>query len=546
MKRNIVIISLIFVVLTIGLVVYMSLKSKESVRQTTDVVPEILQIGATQVNFLFEKVGTNQAPGGEYTINLKIASITGATTVDVSALQLRIKYPDGLTISSLPSSMGKTNVFSDSVKNNTNKKTIDMYLIADGDTATPFPKLSKDETLISFKVSSTAATNYKMNFDSNFANSVFSPDATDIMGALPSDLEISFQATQNRPPTISGTPKTTVNESEDYLFTPIASDPDSDPLTFSITNKPNWANFDTKTGKLSGKPLSSNVGKFSNIILTVSDGKDTNSLTSFDIEVLKAVLPVATVEVVKPKANQIFRSGEEIEFEFKLTNNYFENSYWVPSLNVFKSDGQQVWNPSCDKISDTVCGFRWTPRSSGEFYVNGRMAQPDGSHNNFDAVYFIVSIDKIPLDYYSPGSIVKGEDQSIMYIYTGEENVNAYYTLDGSTPTELSNKLIFTFTTNNNKFQAKIEFPKPGNFVLKILAKKDGFVDTTLEANVSLSYKGDVNDNGEINSDDAKLILDYYLTNNQTFKKEFDVTGDGKVNFLDVVEVARLAEIAKQ
>jgi len=145
MKRNIVIISLIFVVLTIGLVVYMSLKSKESVRQTTDVVPEILQIGATQVNFLFEKVGTNQAPGGEYTINLKIASITGATTVDVSALQLRIKYPDGLTISSLPSSMGKTNVFSDSVKNNTNKKTIDMYLIADGDTATPFPKLSKDE-----------------------------------------------------------------------------------------------------------------------------------------------------------------------------------------------------------------------------------------------------------------------------------------------------------------------------------------------------------------------------------------------------------------
>lgn len=47
----------------------------------------------------------------------------------------------------------------------------------------------------------------------------------------------------NYPPTISGSPATRVNAGSSYSFTPIASDPDDDPLTFSITNKPSWASL---------------------------------------------------------------------------------------------------------------------------------------------------------------------------------------------------------------------------------------------------------------------------------------------------------------
>ncbi len=90
----------------------------------------------------------------------------------------------------------------------------------------------------------------------------------------------------NDPPTISGTPATTIGAGSEYTFTPTAQDVDNDTLTFSIQNKPSWASFDTTTGTLSGTPSTANVGIYSNIIITVDDGRGgTASLTAFDIEV---------------------------------------------------------------------------------------------------------------------------------------------------------------------------------------------------------------------------------------------------------------------
>ena len=44
----------------------------------------------------------------------------------------------------------------------------------------------------------------------------------------------------NEPPTISGTPAVSVDEGSPYSFTPTASDPNDDPLTFDIQNRPSW------------------------------------------------------------------------------------------------------------------------------------------------------------------------------------------------------------------------------------------------------------------------------------------------------------------
>ncbi len=90
-------------------------------------------------------------------------------------------------------------------------------------------------------------------------------------------------------PTITGTPTTTVIEDEPYLFIPIAADIDvGDILTFSITNKPNWASFDTTTGELSGTPTNSDIGTTSNIIISVKDsGDSTASLAAFNLKVLR-------------------------------------------------------------------------------------------------------------------------------------------------------------------------------------------------------------------------------------------------------------------
>jgi len=49
---------------------------------------------------------------------------------------------------------------------------------------------------------------------------------------------------------ISGTPATSVTVWPGRTpFTPTASDPDGQALTFSITNKPSWASFSTSTGR---------------------------------------------------------------------------------------------------------------------------------------------------------------------------------------------------------------------------------------------------------------------------------------------------------
>jgi hypothetical protein len=71
-----------------------------------------------------------------------------------------------------------------------------------------------------------------------------------------------------------------------YNFTPAASDPEGDPLSFSITGKPAWATFSVANGKLSGTAA---TGTYPNIVITVSDGKLSRSLPAFSITVTAPV-----------------------------------------------------------------------------------------------------------------------------------------------------------------------------------------------------------------------------------------------------------------
>jgi hypothetical protein len=89
----------------------------------------------------------------------------------------------------------------------------------------------------------------------------------------------------NRAPTISGAAATSVSVNSAYNFRPTAGDADGDALTFSISNKPSWATFSASTGQLSGTPSSANVGTYSNIAISVSDGRTSATLPAFAIAV---------------------------------------------------------------------------------------------------------------------------------------------------------------------------------------------------------------------------------------------------------------------
>ena len=89
----------------------------------------------------------------------------------------------------------------------------------------------------------------------------------------------------NITPTITGAPATTVTVGTHYSFTPKANEPDGDPLSFSVKNKPSWASFSIATGTLSGTPAAANVGTYSSIVISTSTGHASASLAAFSITV---------------------------------------------------------------------------------------------------------------------------------------------------------------------------------------------------------------------------------------------------------------------
>jgi hypothetical protein len=126
-------------------------------------------------------------------------------------------------------------------------------------------------------------------------------DAT-LSASLPS-FTILVSAQANRPPVITGTPPTSLNVGAALNFQPSASDPDGNTLTFSITNRPSWASFNTSTGSLTGTPSLADIATVSNIVISVSDGTAIASLAAFSLTVVQAANGSATVSWAAPTAN---------------------------------------------------------------------------------------------------------------------------------------------------------------------------------------------------------------------------------------------------
>lgn len=120
-------------------------------------------------------------------------------------------------------------------------------------------------------------------------------DTTAATGSSATSSNIPVAATvENRAPVLSGVPAAMVAAGTAYRFVPQSSDPDGDTLTFSVQNAPSWTTFDTATGELAGLPAAGNVGTFSNVTISTSDGVLITSLPAFSIQVTAATTPAPT------------------------------------------------------------------------------------------------------------------------------------------------------------------------------------------------------------------------------------------------------------
>ena len=93
-------------------------------------------------------------------------------------------------------------------------------------------------------------------------------------------------AASNRAPRISGTPSRTARVGTRYSFKPRAYDADRHRVWFLIVNKPAWATFDRRTGRLSGTPRAFHAGRTTRgVRIAVTDGYSKTWLPAYTLQV---------------------------------------------------------------------------------------------------------------------------------------------------------------------------------------------------------------------------------------------------------------------
>lgn len=110
-------------------------------------------------------------------------------------------------------------------------------------------------------------------------------DTANAKASLAFTITVRAASWSNSAPAMSGTPPSSVLVGDSYSFTPEASDPNGSPLTFSIQNAPGWASFNTSTGQLTGNPKVSDIGTYTGIVISASNGSQTTSLPAFAVAV---------------------------------------------------------------------------------------------------------------------------------------------------------------------------------------------------------------------------------------------------------------------
>ena len=118
----------------------------------------------------------------------------------------------------------------------------------------------------------------------SYGNIVISVSDGQLSASLPA-FTVTVTSAPNTAPTITGSPASSVTAGSAYNFMPSASDVDGQALSFSIVNRPSWANFSSATGQLSGTPTAAQVGSYGDIVISVSDGTATTALPAFTLAV---------------------------------------------------------------------------------------------------------------------------------------------------------------------------------------------------------------------------------------------------------------------
>ncbi|WP_233902915.1 putative Ig domain-containing protein [Stieleria maiorica] len=101
------------------------------------------------------------------------------------------------------------------------------------------------------------------------------------------DYELVFYGKLNEAPIIESLPKIEAAYDREYRYEVLATDPEDDPLSYTLTTKPAGMDFAPGTTDVVWQPSISDIG-YHDVVVTVSDGRGGTAEQRFTIEVLEA------------------------------------------------------------------------------------------------------------------------------------------------------------------------------------------------------------------------------------------------------------------
>jgi hypothetical protein len=183
----------------------------------------------------------------------------------------------------------------------------------------------------------------------------------------------------NYPPVLNTIGNKTVNPEETLQFTISATDPNGDVLTYSATNLPTGATFNTTTRTFSWTPTSSQVGTYPNVRFTVSDG----TLTDYENITITVNSSGNSPPVLASIGDQLVNTGQTLQFTVSATD-ADDDALTYSATNL----------PQGATFNTTTRTFSWTPTSSQSgTYSNVHFEVSDGTLTDYENITIIVTAD---------------------------------------------------------------------------------------------------------------------------------------------------------
>ncbi len=274
----------------------------------------------------------------------------------------------------------------------------------------------------------------------------------------------------NRPPVLDSIGSRQVNEGQLLKFTITASDPDGDALTYSASNLPMGAIFDSATMTFSWTPTYDQAGNYPEVRFTVTDNGIPSASTSEDITI--TVGNVNRPPVLASIGDKMVNEGEVLEFTITATDPdgdaliYSANN--LPTGATFNSVAQKFsWTPTYDQAGNYP-NIEFTVTDNGDPIENGSEL----------ITITVGNVNRAPV--FAPvGTQQVIENQLLQFSVTATD-------YDGDTITYSTSSLPngASFDTNNRLFSWKPGSAQAGTYTVTFYATDNGSPSMTGELGV--------------------------------------------------------------